>query len=296
MRLRLAENFRAVFYAPLYATVALGFAAREGLEIELVASPGPGGGPAAVLEGRADVTWGGPMRIMKARNDPDGPPFVLFTEVVRRDPFYLVARPGIDRFALADLAHLRLGSVSEVPTPWLCLQQDLRDLGIDPAGIERVADQPMPDNIAALSARALDIAQVFEPYAAAAERRRLGRVVHAQASRGDTSYTTLCATREGARRHRAAFAALDRAVGRMQEWLAANPADDLAAAVAPWFADVDAADLATALARYRANSIWAGDTGISRAGFDRLAQSLQSGGFIRSVPAYEDCVIDPATA
>ena len=31
MKIRLAENFRAVFYAPFYATQALGFYAREGI-------------------------------------------------------------------------------------------------------------------------------------------------------------------------------------------------------------------------------------------------------------------------
>jgi hypothetical protein len=31
---------------------------------------------------------------------------------------------------------------------------------------------------------------------------------------------------------------------------------------------------------------------VSRIGFDRLAQSLRSGGFIGSIPAYEDCVVN----
>ena len=32
MKIKLKENFRAVFYAPFYATQALGFYAREGVE------------------------------------------------------------------------------------------------------------------------------------------------------------------------------------------------------------------------------------------------------------------------
>ena len=44
MRIRMAENFRAVFYAPFYAAQALGFYAREDVEIELVTSSAPGGG------------------------------------------------------------------------------------------------------------------------------------------------------------------------------------------------------------------------------------------------------------
>jgi NitT/TauT family transport system substrate-binding protein len=38
MPVRLAENFRAVFYAPFYAAQVLGFYAAEGIEVELVGS------------------------------------------------------------------------------------------------------------------------------------------------------------------------------------------------------------------------------------------------------------------
>src|SRR5436309_13996300 len=121
MRIKLAENFRAVFYAPFYATHALGFFAREGVEIELISSSSPGYGVSALLDGSVDITWGGPMRVMQAREQHPASPLVCFCEVVSRDPFYLVGinRPG---FQLADLISLRFAAVSEVPTPWMCLQ------------------------------------------------------------------------------------------------------------------------------------------------------------------------------
>src|SRR5947208_3642999 len=52
MRIRLAENFRAVFYAPFYATNALGFYARQGFDVELVSSSGPGEGVAGLAPTR----------------------------------------------------------------------------------------------------------------------------------------------------------------------------------------------------------------------------------------------------
>jgi ABC-type nitrate/sulfonate/bicarbonate transport system substrate-binding protein len=41
MSIKLTENFRAVFYAPFYAIQALGFYAREDVEVELMNSPAP---------------------------------------------------------------------------------------------------------------------------------------------------------------------------------------------------------------------------------------------------------------
>jgi NitT/TauT family transport system substrate-binding protein len=290
IKLRLAENFRAVFYAPFYATLALGHFASEGLDVSLVTSAAPGGGPADVLDGRADVTWGGPMRVMKYR-DEGGPDLLCFCEVVRRDPFYLVGRPPGRGFDLRSLSQLRLGSVSEVPTPWLCLQQDLRDLGLDPQRLPRVADRTMDDNLAGLARGDIDVAQVFEPFAEQALTDGFA-ILHAQSSRGPTSYTTFTATPEGIRRHRDAFMRMTRAMARTQAWLSTNAAVDLARAVGPFFPSIPADLLARSFARYMQAGVWADDTDVSREGFSRLGESLRSGGFISSLPDYDTCVVN----
>lgn len=290
MRIRLSENFRAVFYAPFYATLELGHFQAEGLEVELVTSDTPGKATAGLADGSLDVTWGGPMRAMKSRNEPHGVQLVCFCEVVRRDPFYLVGRPGSVPFKLGDLAGLRFASVSEVPTPWLCLQHDLRELRIDPAGLNRIADRSMGDNLAALAAGHLDVVQMFEPFVAQAVRTGVGRVLHAASGRGETSYTTFLATPDSMTRNRAAFAAMTRAVARTQVWLAGHSAAELADAVAGYYPDVARDDLVASYERYLAADLWARDTVVSRAGYGRLAQSLYSGGFIQRIPAYEDCV------
>ena len=59
MKLRIAENFRAVFYAPFYAIRALGLPEREGLEIEWLPSETPGGTIEQVKRGEIDAQWAG---------------------------------------------------------------------------------------------------------------------------------------------------------------------------------------------------------------------------------------------
>ena len=86
MHVKLSENFRAVFYGPFYATHALGFYASEGVEVELLNSPAPAAAAAGLLDGSIDVAWGGPMRVMKARDEDTGSPLTCFCEVAGRDP------------------------------------------------------------------------------------------------------------------------------------------------------------------------------------------------------------------
>jgi NitT/TauT family transport system substrate-binding protein len=290
MALKLAENFRAIFYAPFYAMHALGFYAREGVEVDLIEMPAPAAAQSALLDGTIDLSWGGPMRVMKARDIDPNSPLVCFCEVVARDPFFLVGRGDRQEFRLADLTRMRFATVSEVPTPWLCLQQDLREVGVDPDRLERVADQTMAENLDALSNGDIEVAQMFEPYASMALKSAVGKICYAASTRGPTVYTTFLATRHSIDRNRAAFAGMMRAVRRMQSWLAEHGSDELAAVVAPFYQDVANDVLQNALQRYHEAGVWAQSPEVSPEGFARLAASLNSGGFISRVHAYEDCV------
>lgn len=290
MHVTLSENFRAVFYAPFYATHTLGFYRDEGVEVELLNSPAPAAAAAGLLDGSIDVSWGGPMRVMKARDLDPASPLVCFCEVAARDPFFLVGKGDPAAFRLADLLYLRMGSVSEVPTPWLCLQHDMREQGLDPAAVNRVADRSMAQNLDALRAGNLDVVQMFEPYVSMALQAGAGQVLYAASTRGMTSYTTFLATRDSIGRNRAALEAMVRATRRTLSWLGQHDGKDLAEAVAPFYADVPRDILASSLSRYHEAGLWARTTEVSRAGFARLADSLKSGGFITRTHAYEDCV------
>jgi NitT/TauT family transport system substrate-binding protein len=290
MPIKLTENFRAVFYAPFYATQALGFYAREGVEVDLRPSPAPAAAAADLLDGTIDLSWGGPMRVMKARDDDPKSPLVCFCEVAARDPFFLVGRGDPSTFRLADLERLRFATVSEVPTPWLCLQQDLRDAGIDPDRLERVTDRTMADNLEALRKGDLDVVQLFEPYVSEALATGAGRILYAASTRGPTVYTTFLATRESIARNRTAFAGMVRAVRRMETWLQQHNADELAAAVTPFYPSVAGELLVSALRRYHEAGLWATRPEVSREGFARLATSLLSGGFVSRLHSYDECV------
>jgi NitT/TauT family transport system substrate-binding protein len=290
MRVKLSENFRAVFYAPFYATHALGFYASEGVAVDLLNSPAPAAATAGLLDGSIDLAWGGPMRVMKARDLDPASPLVCFCEVAARDPFFLVGKGDYSDFRLADLPRLKIATVSEVPTPWLCLQHDLREQGVDPERINRVADRTMADNLKALRQGELDVVQMFEPYASMALRAGAGDILYAASTRGPTAYTTFLATRDGIGGNRMAFAAMVRATRRTLDWVAEHGAEEFADVVTPFYPDVARDILAGSLRRYRDAGLWARTPDVSRQGFARLAASLKSGGFISGTHGYEDCV------
>jgi NitT/TauT family transport system substrate-binding protein len=225
MRIKLAENFRAVFYAPFYAARELGCYEREGVEVELIGSPAPAFAASGLLDGTIDLSWGGPMRVMKARDTEPSSDLVCFCEVATRDPFFLVGRTQGSEFRLSDLPKLKFAKVTEVPTPWLCLQLDLREQGVDPARLNCAAGSTMLSNLEKLRSGELDVVQMFEPYASLAVKAGAGEILYAASTRGPTSYTTFLATRNGTERNRDAFLAMTRGIQQMQRWLAAHSAE-----------------------------------------------------------------------
>lgn len=288
-RLRLFENYRFVLYAPFYAAHEIGAYRDEGIEVELLPSPGPGKAEAAVVAGAADAMWMGPIRIMKHHDEASDPQLIAFAEIVCRDPFSLVGASPSPDFRLPDLLGKRFASVSEVPTPWLCLQQDLRDAGIDPARLERLLDRTMPENVAALGHGRLDVAQLFEPFVEVAVAG--GAHVWLPAStRGRTNYTVFATTKARLAADPEPFARMTRAMYRTQRWIQESPVGELAGTIAGYFPDLDHGVLTRALARYKAQGVWGDDPILPEEGFDRLRRALVGCGFLSRPVSFTDCV------
>ena len=290
MGITLQESLRGLFYAPFYAALARGAYAKEGVDVTFASAPTPGDAATNVMGGTADVCWGGPMRVMQTYHRMPDCDLVCFGEVVTRDPFLLVGRTARPDFSVRDLLGLRVGTVSEVPTPWMCLQHDLRLAGVDPAHISRVADRSMADNCAALTSGTLDAVQVFEPFVSALVAAGTGHVWYAAASRGPTSYTTFYARRGVLTARRDELLRMVRAIYRTQQWVAGVDGAEIAATVAPYFPAVPADILAAACARYKALEIWGATPILPRAGYDRLKESLVSGGFVDPGTPFEVAV------
>ena len=290
MTITLHENFRAVFYTPYYVAHALDAYAAEGLDVRLETSSSPGPTARGRSGDQIGVWWGGPMRLLvEGDRDPDGG-LVGFCEVVTRDPFFVVGRAPRPGFRMGDLLECRIGTVGEVPTPWMCLQDDLRRAGHDPAAVERVADRSMAANVAALEAGALDAVQVFQPFAEQLVRAGAGHIWYAAASRGPTSYTALYTDRRTLDDRHDEMLAMTRAIHRTQKWLHASGAETVAGAIAGFFPDLDADVLVACVARYKSLGLWGRDPFLPEDGFERLKAACLSGGLIRRGADYRDCI------
>ncbi len=289
-RITLFENLRAVPYTPFYLAIARGDWEREGLDVRVETSPAMAQTAEALLDGRADVSWGGPMRVMTYHDKKPDCPLVCFGQVVARDPFILVGREPNERFRFQDLARLRVAVADEAPTPWMTFQDDLGRAGLPPGKLKRTPDQAMSDNVAALRAGKIDVVQVFEPYAEQLVSEGIGHIWHRFAERGDIAYTSFYTTRDFAKRQRRTCRALVKGIGRAQLALHSEPAADIARTIRPFFPELTQRRLARMISNYRKSGLWAKTPALPPEAFTRLKAALLSGGLIKRDVPYENAV------
>ena len=290
MTITLFENFRALFYTPFYAAFGISAYERENVDVKLAPMSAPGDGISAILDGAEAITWGGPMRVMRHRNETPESDLVSFCEVVGKDPFQLIGRTPKPDFKIPDLVGIRFASFLEAPTPWLCLQEDLRRENIDPDTLDRTGDRSVTDIVDGFQKGEFDLVQVPEPFAQALVDAGHGHIWYETARRGACCYTTFSAKRGFIDAHQEEVGAMYAAQAATLRWIQDKTARDIAKVVAPYFADIPPALLAKSIERYKSAGLWSRNPTVSKTGINRLQAGLLSGGFIVQEIPYDEMV------
>jgi len=102
-KIRVAEVAHTVFYAPQYAAISEGFFEEEGLNIELILTPGADKVTAAVLSNDVEIGFSGSEATIYVYNGGEKDYLKTFAQLTQKDGTFLVSRKKIDNFKLEDL-------------------------------------------------------------------------------------------------------------------------------------------------------------------------------------------------
>jgi NitT/TauT family transport system substrate-binding protein len=287
--------FHTVFYTPHYLALALGLFAAEGVDVEQATAAVPNGVARALLAGAADVGLSGPIRALGAADRGEGR-LLCVAEVNSRAGFFLLRRAPAHDFAWRDLIGRRVLVFGEAPTPRLCLEYLLQRHGVSPGAVDLVADVPTPQAVERFVAGRADYLLQGQPVT---ERLLASGQAHLAAALGPAlgpvAFSAYLVTPRLLAERGPALDAVLRALYRAQRWLHQHRPDEIAAQVAPVFADEARPVLVAAIRRYVAARTWAADPILRRPGFDALQEVLLLRGFIKKSHPY-DAVVDTTRA
>lgn len=131
-KLRVAEVTHSIFYAPQYAAISEGYFKDEGIDIELILTPGADKVTAAVLSGDVEIGFCGPEATIYVYQSGEADYLKTFAQLTKKDGSFLVSREKNDNFKIEDLKGKtiiggRTGGMPEMTFEW-----GLRQNGVDP--------------------------------------------------------------------------------------------------------------------------------------------------------------------
>lgn len=289
--IRIIQRFHSLFYTPQFVTLHLGVLEQEGLRAEVSTAASGAELASRLLRGEADLGLSGSIRTLELAEKGGRDRLISILEVNSRDGFFLLGRGPQPRFQWADLVGSRFILFSEAPTPWLCLQQVLRNYGIDIGRIELITDLPSAQAVEAFLRGEADYLEQGQP---AVERLvhtgRASIVASEGEAVGPVPFSAYLTTPAFASSQADVLRRFARAFYRAQRWMTQHSAEDISQLIAPSFPDIEADIRTRIVARYLRQDTWAKDPLLREDSFHYLQDILIGGGFISKRYPYAEHV------
>lgn len=284
IRLKLAEVVRSQLYVPMYVALSKGFAADEGLDVELITANGGDRVGALILSGGADFGLAGPEVPVYIYNgeSPDKP--VIFCALTATDGLFLVSHRKIDGFAWSMINGRKILGWRPGSTPQLYLEYVLKQRGVDAATVGSiVTNVSLAARDGAWSSGLGDFGIFNEPNFTrleAAGQAHLVASIGKEVGRAD--YTAFFAKKRWLEKNGDAAQRWTNAVARAQAWVSKASEKEVAEAVAPFFQGLTVNDNIGVVSRYRTVGvpIWAESTVVDPAGLAKLQTIMVTGGVL----------------
>ena len=257
-KIKLAEVTHSIFYAPQYVAINEGYFEDEGLEIELILTPGADKVMAAVLSKDVDIGFSGSEATIYVYQNGEKDYVQTFAGLTQKDGSFLVARKKYDNFKLEELKGKyviggRAGGMPEMTFEWA-----LRQNGIDPQK-DLIIDTSIA--FAAMQGAFIggtgDFVTLFEPNATSVEKEGLGYVVaYIGELGGNVPYTAYNARKSYIENNPKIIKSFCNAIQKGLDYVKNNDPETIAQKIISFFPDTSHSDLTKMIERYKNGNAW----------------------------------------
>lgn len=290
--IKLAEVAHSIFYAPQYLAINEGYFEEEGLEIELILTPGADKVMSAVLSNDVDIGLSGSEATIYVYQNNEKDYIQTFAGLTQKDGSFLVSREKYDNFSLNDLKGKtviggRKGGMPEMTFEWALRQNNIdpeKDLNID-TSIAFAAMQ------GAFIGGTGDFVTLFEPNATSVEKQGLGYVVaYIGSLGGDVPYTAYNARKSYIENNPNIIESFCNAINKSLDFIKKNTPKTIAGKIKSFFPDTDESDLEIMIKRYIDGTAWKENINISENEWNHLQNIMIASGELQTKAPYTDLI------
>lgn len=289
---KVAEVTHSVFYAPQYIADALGYFEDEGLNVEIILTPGADKVTAAVLSGDVNIGFCGSEATIYVYNQGQKDYLINFSGLTKRDGSFLVSRQKYDDFTLEDLKGKTIIGGRKGGMPEMTLEWALSENGIDPKN-----DVTIDTSIEFASMQGAfiggtgDFVTLFEPNALKIEQEGLGYVVASIGELGGVvPYTAYNAKKSYIEENPKVIQGFTNAIQKGLNYVHNHSNKEIAKKILPYFPDTSLNDLTKIVQRYKDADSWYKTTYINEDDFNHIQTIIEKAGELTNRVSYDKLV------
>ena len=289
-KINLAEVSHTIFYAPQYAAIQNGYFEEEGMEINLILTPGADKVAAALLSKDADIGLSGSEATIYVYNGGEQDYLKTFAQLTQKDGSFLVSRTPIENFTLEDLRGKTVIGGRRGGMPEMTFEYVLRQNGMDPK-TDLTIDTSV--EFAAMGGAFIggddDFVTLFEPTALEVEQQGYGYVVASIGELGGVvPYTSYSARISFIEENPDLIAGFNRAVQKGLDYVHSHSDEEVAKTILSFFPDTSLNDLTEVVGRYREIDAWPTTTSFTEESFNHLQDIMIDAGELEEKVPYSE--------
>lgn len=290
-KLTLNEVAHSIFYAPMYVAFENDYFTEAGLDVTLVTGYGADKVMAAVLSGEAEIGFAGCEATIYTYLEGASDKIVNFAQLTQRAGNFLVSREPIEIFTWdmligQDVLGGRAGGMPEMVFEYI-----LRKNGIQPSEVNIDQSIDFGSTAAAFSSGQGSFSVEFEPHATGLEQKGDGYIVASLGvDSGYVPYTSFFTKQSYLDENSDAVQAFTDALQKGMDYVNSHTAEEIAAVIAPQFAETDLETVTTIVNRYLEQDTWKSDLIFSEDAFLLLQNILEESGELPERVPYEELV------
>ena len=268
-KIKLAEVTHSAFYTPLYVAIENGYFESEGIDIELILTPGADKVASAVLSNDVNVGFAGPESAIYVYNGGEKDYIKTFAGLTKRDGQFIVSRNK--DFKLEDLIgkEVLVGRYAGMPS--LNFINALKNSNIDISKVNINYSVEFASLSGSFISGVGDYVNLFEPNATNLEKQEYGYVVESVGKlSGEVPYTAFYARNSYLNDNKELLEKFTKAIDKGLKFVQENDAKTCANVILNKFPEISKNDLTKIIDRYKKYDSWLENPFISEESFKNL--------------------------
>ena len=290
-KVKVAEVAHSIFYAPQYIAVKKGYFKEQGLDVEIILTPGADKVASAVLSKDVQIGFCGSEQSIYVYNSGKKDYLVNFASLTKRDGSFIVSRKKIDNFSLKDLEGKYIIGGRKGGMPEMTLEYTLKENKVNLDNVTIDTSVEFASMASAFISGTGDFVTLFEPNATNIEKEGKGYIVgYLGEYGGKVPYTSYNALKSYIKKNPEIINKFTKAINNGLKYVWKTDNKTLAKELVEFFPDMTINDLEKMIKRYKDNDAWNNNTKLTKEEFDHMQDIVIEAGIINKKVPYNKLV------